>query len=236
MGVPIIRKMDIKRLILIALAFFSLPVLAQWRIGITAGPDYNFYSRNNHYMKEIHYSGAWGATTGIVVQKDFTNWLSLRTELNWILKNHQEEQIDHENNKLFDTHTWNHYIQLPFMASFNYGSKKMHGFFNAGLYGGYWIHSSYWGRYVGLTNRYSYPVGDIICQNKRKLDSDYDQRFDYGIVGGIGIEYRSSKHWAYQIESRIYYSGQNTQKENAVFADPRYNTTLSFQATIIKLL
>ena len=35
----------------------------------------------------------------------------------------------------------NNYLQLPVMGSFSFGGQKVRGFFNAGIYGGYWLNS-----------------------------------------------------------------------------------------------
>jgi opacity protein-like surface antigen len=59
---------------------------------------------------------------------------------------------------------------------------------------------------------------------------DRDRRWDFGFVGGAGLEYRFASHWAAQVELRYYYSTVSTTKVNDVAKDYRYNSTLALQA------
>ena len=214
----------------------SLAVNAQWRIGLTVGATYNSYSRDNHYMSDWHYKGAWGkiassshyvpiGTIGVMGQYDFNDWFGIRADLNWTNKaNHQYRTMVST-----DFETLNNYIQLPVMASFSFGNQKLRGFLNVGVYGGYWINSYYLGGQQFVTS--GTTITGII---KNDFDEKRDQRFDYGLVGGIGIEWRFKflkKNWAWQIvEARYYYSTKSIQKDYMRIQDPRYNTTLALQS------
>lgn len=209
---------------------------AQWRVGITGGATYNQYSIDNHYMSDWHFKGAWGkvttnscniyiSTLGLMGQYDFCDWFGVRADLNWTMKDHRQYRTMVST----DYETLNSYIQLPVMASFSFGSQKVRGFLNAGLYGGYWISSSDYGNQQFLMS--------VIMMSgtlKNEFVKERDQRFDFGLVGGLGVEWRFKllkKDWAWQIlEARIYYSTQSTQKDYMKIKDPRYNTTLALQS------
>lgn len=204
---------------IIAFMLATVIAQAQWRIGITGGATYNYYSIDKHYMEDWHYKGAWGkigfcrnktlpiGTIGVMGQYNFNDWFGVRMDLNLTAKNHRQ----YRTMVVLDYETINNYIQLPVMASFSFGGKDVKGFFNAGIYGGYWRSA----RYPGLIK-------------------ERDQRFDYGLVCGAGLEWRFEflkQKWAWQIlEARIYYSTQSTQKDYMKIKDPKYNTTLALQS------
>lgn len=211
---------------------------AQWRVGIIAGTDYNFYSRDNHYMYDWHYLGAWGkfgignrtmyiSTLGVMGQYDVKEWFGIRIDLNWTMKNH----VEYKTIIPADYEMRNGYIQLPIMTSFSFGSKKLRGFVNTGVYGGWWVSCHNYGYII-----YKVPNDKTITfnNNNKEFDRERDQRFDYGLVGGAGIEWRFrllKKNWAWQIfEARIYYSMRSTQKNYMRIKDPRYNTTVALQS------
>lgn len=218
----------------------SLMTSAQWRIGITGGATYNQYTIDNHYMSDWHYRGAWGktpmiktedkfsclyvSTLGLIGQYDFCDWFGVRADLNLLMKNHRQYRTMIPT----DYETLNMYIQLPLMASFSFGGKKLRGFLNAGIYGGYWLNSWNNGHQYTLTQERR------LVTHKNEFAEERDQRYDYGLAGGVGLEWRFTmfkKDWAWQlIEARIYYSTQSTQKDYMKIKDPRYNTTLALQS------
>jgi len=202
---------------------------AQWRIGATVGVTYNKYSVDSHKNSEVHYSNAWNIPAlGVMVQYDVYDWLGIRTELGWISKSHK---VFIPKNKTEYT-TDNRYLQLPVMASLNIGYKKVHAFLNLGIYGAYWLDSDKSG---------VEKVGTITIP--KPYDNDFnetrDQRFDFGFVGGVGIGWKFKvfeRNLVLQVESRIYYSTQSSQKNYMKVNDLRYNTTWALQAGLCYLL
>lgn len=201
-----------KSTIIIMFLAYSLISSAQWRIGATGGATYNHHSVVNHYKSDRHYKDEWGVTFGFMGQYELCDWFGMRADLNWTMKNHRqymrEVSVDNGN---FHSQTRellvpNWYVQLPVMASFNVGGKKIRGYLNTGIYGGYWL-----------------------CNGKNEFVKERDQRYDYGFVGGAGLEWRWKRNWALQIENGIYYSTKSTQKDYMRIKDPRYNTTLALQ-------
>lgn len=218
--------------ILIFVSTFSLITNAQWRIGIMGGATYNLYSKDNHYMSDWHYKGAWGrvdniyvSTFGVMGQYDVNDWLGIRADLNWMMKNHRQYRTMVST----DYETQNGYIQLPVMASFSFGGQKLRGLLNVGFYGGYWLFS-----YNHGTQNFMTGIETKYILSKNVFDDKRDQRFDYGFAGGIGLEWRFKflkRDWAWQIiETRIYYSTSSMQKNYMRIKDPCYNTTIALQS------
>jgi opacity protein-like surface antigen len=205
---------------------FMLPTLvsAQWRIGVNGGADLNHFIIDKHYQSDYKFDDRWGLTVGVMGQYDVYDWLGIRAELDWTQKNYRHTR---ETKQLFNYKYVNNYLQLPVMASFSFGGQKVRGFLNTGVYGGYWLNSSREGYDTNTFSGRTFDFSEDIT-----LDSERDQRWDFGFVGGAGVEYRFASHWAAQVEMRYYYSTVSTQKDYMRNQDPRYNGTLALQAGI----
>ncbi len=211
-----------KLLLLFALAMPAM-AHAQWRVGANVGADYNHYSIDKHYQEDVKYKDRWGVTFGVMGQYDVLDWLGVRAELDWTQKNYgRKRQI--MNNQ--DYRFINNYLQLPVMASFSFGGQTWRGFCNLGFYGGYWLNS-----YTKGNDYNSFSDKVYHFDQKYSFDSDRDKRWDFGYVGGAGVEYRFAKHWAAQVELRYYYSVTSSYKSKTV-DDPRYHATLAMQAGV----
>ena len=201
-----------------------LPMMAfaQWRVGINGGGDLNHFIIDKQYQTDYQFKDRWGGTVGIMGQYDIADWAGIRFELDWMQKNYRQTR---ETLKVYDYKYVNNYLQLPVMGSFSFGGQRVRGFCNLGIYGGYWLNSSRKGfDYNALTQK-GYDFTE-----KVEFYDDRDRRWDFGFVGGAGLEYRFASHWAAQVELRYYYSTVSTTKVNDVAKDYRYNSTLALQA------
>ena len=194
---------------------------AQWRVGVTAGADYNTHTMDLQYMNDFRLDGRWGATLGVTGQYDLTDWFGVRADLNWTQKNYRLHRMAYD---VVDYKYRNNYLQLPVMASFSFGGENLRGFCNLGGYAGYWLNSSRWGIDTNSFTSRNYEFSEEVT-----LDSDRDQRLDGGLVGGVGVEYRFCEHWALQGEVRYYYSLVSTRKQYQQTKDYRYNSTAAIQ-------
>ena len=210
-------------MILACVMMLSMAVHAQWRVGVTGGTDYNLYTMDIQYESDWKTEGRWGATVGITGQYDVTNWLGVRADLNWMQKNyrHYRERLP------ISYRYFNDYLQLPVMASLSVGGKKLRGFVNLGVYGGYWLSSHREGYETNIFSVKYYSFSE-----KVEFDSDRDKRWDFGLVGGVGLEYCFTKHWPAQVEARCYYSTTSVQKQYMRVKDYRYNSTIAIQAGV----
>ncbi len=215
-----------RKKILFVIAMITIVPLssfAQWRAGVNIGADYNHYSLSTNYQNDVKYNDRWGVTMGLMGQYDVFDWLGVRAELDWTQKNyHRERVILKEQDYRFT----NNYLQLPVMASFSFGSQQLRGFCNAGFYVGYWMNS-----YLKGTDLNSISLIEYNFNQKYSFLKERDQRWDFGYVGGLGVEYRFADNWAAQLEARYYYSVTSTNKSNTM-ADNRYHSTLALQAGI----
>ena len=212
-----------RKMILVCAMMLSMAVHAQWRVGVTAGTDYNMYTMDKQYETDWQTEGRWGATVGVMGQYDVTDWLGVRADLNWTQKNYR-----HYRDRVPVSYKYfNDYLQLPVMASLSMGGEKLRGFVNLGVYGGYWLSSHREGWETNIVSLKYYSFSE-----KVEFDSERDQRWDFGLVGGVGLEYSFAKHWAAQVEARCYYSTTSVQKQYMRVKDYRYNNTIAIQAGV----
>ena len=212
-----IEEMVTKKLLLVLLAFLPIGTLAQWKVGAGCGPSLNFYDSQ---QQEWEYrNNSWGIAAGGFGQYNFKNYIGVRVEINWVQKN---------NYKYFSYYsqetgikTINNYLQMPIMATGSIKFGKIGLFLNAGIYGAYWLSSS--------------ASSDMEIHESTRINTDYNNRFDFGLVGGFGVEYLINKHIALQLEARCYYSTVSAKKELDGIKNPQYNTAFVFQPSICYL-
>ena len=213
-------------LIITLCAMMLVPVKAQaqWRIGASGGATYNWFSVDRQYQNDFHYDGAWGWSAAVFTQYNFFDWLGLRAEVEASERNYRFYRTGIYAGTNYVTH--NTYVQVPVMAQFSFGGQKVRGFVNAGVYAGYWADGRYKGTVYDMMNDKTNPTDAPYIFQKTK-----DQRADFGLAGGLGIEYRFLEHWAIYAEGRCYYSFISTTKQYMEHTkDYRYNTTLGVQA------
>ena len=203
-----------KKTLTMLVLMLPMMAFAQWRVGINGGGDLNHFIIDKQYQTDYQFKDRWGGTVGIMGQYDIADWAGIRFELDWMQKNYRQTR---ETLKVYDYKYVNNYLQLPVMGSFSFGGQKVRGFCNLGIYGGYWLNSSRKGfDYNALTQK-GYDFTE-----KVEFYDDRDRRWDFGFVGGAGLEYRFASHWAAQVELRYYYSTVSTTKVNDVAKDYRY--------------
>ena len=207
-------------LLLSAVCLLSVMVQAQWRIGVSAGADYNHYTINTHYQTDYHYDGAWGWTAAVFGQYDFLPWVGLRAEIEATERNHRFYRTGIFAGTNYVLHST--YLQLPVMAQFSFGGTRVRGFVNAGVYAACLLDARYKGTWFD-------PLSDntVALNQPYPINAQKDQRADFGLAGGVGVEYRFLTHYAMHIEARGYYSFISTVKPYMQIRDNRYNTTLS---------
>lgn len=214
---------------------FSFQAKAQWKVGVEAGYDYNFYHIDNQYAYDFRYQGRPGFTFGIPVEYGISDWLGVRAELTYIQKGYKMHRAY---NETFQNRR-DQYLSLPIMARFSFGGKKVKGFLHAGGYIGYWLNSHLKGCEVSNSSN----TDDVLNGDEGTVfypyDKDYsfnskrDNRFNAGLLGGVGVSYRIMPKLEVELEGRCYYGLTSTVKDYMAYPkQPRYNTTLAIMAGV----
>ncbi len=95
------------------------------------------------------------------------------------------------------------YVQVPIMTHIYFG-RKFKGFVNLGPSFGYLLGSK-------ISSNFDYrnpeSVADFPLRNRsvKQMSMEIGRRFDYGIVGGLGMELVIKRRHAVQLEGRYYF-------------------------------
>lgn len=122
------------------------------------------------------------------------------------------------------------YVQVPFLTHIYFGSRRFHCFFNAGPELSFMLSESAssnfdTGNYASLAD---FPVEN---RSNEQLTMDVENRFDYGISAGVGVEYFATRKHSAVLEGRFYYGLGNIfgASKSDVFSASR---GLSIQITL----
>lgn len=195
------------------------PVQAQWRVGASGGATYNWYAIDTQYQTDYRYDGAWGWTAGLFGQYNFKDWVGLRAEVVAMERNYRFYRTGSFSGTNYVSH--NTYVQVPVMAQFSFGGTRVRGFVHTGVYGGYWAAGREKGHLFDHMSGRTHPVDAAYVFQDEK-----DQRWDFGLAGGLGVEWLVAPHWMLHAEGRCYYSFVSTVKQYQVVKDYRYHTTI----------
>lgn len=193
--------MNYKHIIIFLLLCVSIPAAAQlgeerrnWAVGINGGVNFN----NISFIPKIKQNMPMGITGGVtaryISEKYFAMICGIQAELNYSQRGWEEKIEDNTNTY---SRTMN-YLELPILAHLAFGKDRGAQFFlNLGP-----------------------QLGFMICEKENK-SSDWDtstrpngveqqyglmtqKRFDYGIVGGGGLEIRTGAG-NFLLEGRYYF-------------------------------
>ena len=192
--------MKIKYNIICLFACIPLLASAQWRIGVVGGSTYNIYTDDRHYLTDFQNEGLWGLSFGIAGQRDLISWETMQSTFGVKAEfDCMEKNIKTKKNPFVISVPYG-YLQIPILASLSGGSKKIKGFVDAGIFGG-WL---YKGR------------------------EEWKHNFDFGGAGGIGAEW-NFYNFTLQAEARAYIGAVSSTKSDRSFKTPHYNNTISLQ-------
>ena len=219
---------------------------AQWSVGVMAGYDHNVYSCDNGFASDYQYGNRGGLEITVPVQYDFKEWLGVRADLQYVQKGHTFQRSGTLEGTY--TNTRDHYLQIPLTASFSYGGKKLRGWVNPGVYGGYWLSSrrkSLYGIYnfssieyipYATSPEYAEELADYVIHvdEKVEFDSRRDRRLDAGLTATVGVGYRFCPNWEARVEGACYYSlVSRTKGSEFINYSKRYDTTWVIRAGVV---
>lgn len=96
------------------------------------------------------------------------------------------------------------YVELPVMTHINFGSQKVRGFVNLGPSVSYMLSNS-----ASANFDYMHPetVEGFPIDNRHvsQMALEVKNKIDYGIVGGVGVEFRVKKRHCFLLEGRYYF-------------------------------
>lgn len=164
-------------------------------VGVNGGININSVSFSPSVRQGSLMAPTAGVTLRYVSEKYFGMICGAQLEINYSQQGWSEFYEDYPD--LAYTRKMN-YVNIPFLAHLAFGKegRGLQFFVNAGPQIGFFISDSHtiggpWDDYTGL----------IIEQHEAPIDN----KFDYGITGGAGVELRT-KIGHFQVEGRYYYA------------------------------
>ena len=141
-----------------------------------------------------------GVTAGVMFRYIEEKNFGLIAELNLTQRGWQEkfEESDYSYSHKFT------YLELPIMTHIYFGNQRIKGFFNLGPEINIMMSD-------GISSNFAYQTAgdmDYFVDNTRHIEQmsmGINNRFDYGICGGIGTELNLNSKHSLLLEGRFYY-------------------------------
>ena len=227
--------------LLILFLFLALPwslfaQIGEHRNTLSVGPTAGWNITNIKFTPKVEQKGLGGFSGGVAlrytVEKYFSTICSIQLELNYAQMGWKEDIKDINNNPVINATTGAaenysrtiNYIQAPLLAHLAWGKEKkgLNFFFNAGPQLGAYISESTKSNFDFDKRNTSDRVSSVVAQDTMKVEN----KFDYGIAAGLGVEYSIPKVGHFLLEGRYYYGLGNIYGDSKrdYFASSNYQT------------
>ncbi len=202
--------------ILLVVSALSLPstLMAQreyspnFAIGGRAGVTMSRMS----FSPEVHQKFANGMTMGVAARYTEERFFGLIAEINLTQRGWAEDFARDEAPEFSYTRTLT-YVSIPLLTHIYFGSNKVRGFFNLGPEISFMISNSIDANfdYTDYKNIEGFPQG---YRTNEQLNMPVDRKFDYGIIGGAGVEFIVKRRHSFMLEGRYYFGLGNIYKDS----------------------
>ena len=153
------------------------------------------------FSPEVKQSMTAGFTGGVAFRYAEERHVGLLAELNIVQRGWQESFEDGESFEYKRSLT---YLQLPLMTHIFFGNQRMRYFINLGPEISYMIGSKINSNF-DYNNVNSVPNFPLKYRMTDQMGMDIENRFDYGISGGLGLECRLNRTNSLALEGRYYF-------------------------------
>lgn len=229
------RRSTRNRTLLICASFWCfclltlLPVsvsaqVGEYRSDLSVGVNGGYMLSNVGFVPKVNQTFQGGFTGGLslryVCEKYFKSICSVYAELNYAQAGWKEDILDIHDAPVINKETQVaeeysrilNYLQLPVFARLGWGRERkgFQFFFQAGPQLGYYMSDSHKMNF-DLDKRNSLQrVNDEVHQDTMKVEN----KVDYGIAAGLGLEYSHPKLGHLMLEARYYYGLGNIYKDS----------------------
>lgn len=143
-----------------------------------------------------------GGTAGVVFRYVGHKVCGLQIEANWMQKGWNEYTPQSDGSKAVTYSRRLDYLQVPLLCHLYFG-KKARGFINLGPQIGILLYD----KPICSTSSPEYLLWENTNNSRDgKQYAKVENKFDWGVAGGLGFYYRTPKAGTYQIEARFNYS------------------------------
>lgn len=155
------------------------------------------------FSPEVHQSMVQGITMGFVARYHEEKLFGLIGELN-ITQRGWKEDFARDEAPQFEYSRRLTYLQLPLLTHIYFGPERVKFFINLGPEIGYMIGSKITANfdYENYGSLQGFPQG---YRTNRQLNMEVENKFDYGIAGGAGVEFFINRRNSLLLEGRYYF-------------------------------
>lgn len=201
----------------------SLAQVGEHRSDLAIGVNGGYMLSNVGFVPKVNQTFHGGYTGGLsfryVCEKYFNSICSIYAELNYAQMGWKEDILDREDQPVINEETQQaesfsrtlNYVQLPIFARLGWGreQKGVQFYFQAGPQLGYYLSDKVTKNFE-LDKRNSWKrANDEVHQDTMAVEN----KLDYGIAAGIGMEYSFPKLGHLMLEARYYYGLGNIYKD-----------------------
>lgn len=201
----------------------SLAQVGEHRNDLAIGVNGGYMLSNVGFVPKVNQTFHGGYTGGLslryVCEKYFNSICSIYAELNYAQMGWKEDILDREDQPVINEETQQaesfsrtlNYVHLPIFARLGWGreQKGVQFFFQAGSQLGYYLSDKVTKNFE-LDKRNSWKrANDEVHQDTMAVEN----KLDYGIAAGIGMEYSFPKLGHFMLEARYYYGLGNIYKD-----------------------
>ena len=198
-----IKTTIITTVLLIGIAFPAMAQIGEMRhnfaIGINGGVNLNKVSFQRKIKQSMPMGITGGLTARYISEKYFAMICGAQVELNFSQRGWEEAfELADGTKDLSRSYSRNmNYIDIPFLAHLAFGKDYgVQVFINLGPQVGFLI---------GESEKASGWTAEQIASAK-EYGKKIENKFDYGITGGGGLEVRSKKAGSFLLEGRYYFA------------------------------
>ena len=193
----------------------SFAQVGEYRNDLAIGGSAGYTMSNIAFVPKVPQGQLGGLTFGFTArytcEKYFKSICAIYAEVNYSQIGWKEEILDKEENPVINPQTEQeeqfqktiNYIQIRVMAHMGWGRERSgyQFFVNIGPQFGVYLSESIKANYDILQPNWTKRVSPVIAQDTMKVEN----KFDYGIAAGIGLEYSHRKLGHFIIEGRYYF-------------------------------
>ena len=209
------KKFFILLTLLIACQLCSKAQVGEHRSDFAVGVNGGYVLSNVSFVPKVSQTFLGGLTGGLsyryVCEKYFKSICSVYGEINYSQIGWKEEILDIEDKPVINPETGLeeqfqktiNYIQFPIMARLAWGRERkgFNFFFQVGPQFGVYLSESSKSNFELEKRNVAARVNQTIEQDTMMVEN----KFDYGIAGGLGLEYSHPKLGHFIVEGRYYY-------------------------------
>ena len=189
--------------------------VGEHRNDFAVGGNAGYILSNISFVPSVPQGMHGGITGGLsfryTCEKYFKSICAIYAEVNYAQIGWKEEILDIEDQPVINPKTEQeeefqktiNYIQIPVLARLGWGRERsgFQFFFNIGPQFGIYLNESTKANYDVMHPNLLKRVSPVIAQDTMSVEN----KFDYGIAGGIGLEFSHRKLGHFLVEGRYYF-------------------------------